>query len=152
MFTPRVLVIKCQKWFAFCVFCWWQQKLSHSLGKIFRCIWLWIYGVMFSSQFDTNMAPIWLWHSCLPVKFANFSITNLFIEKLRTAPSGTVIENSLSNSAQGEKFLAWDEKLHIMSTFSTLLTELKFPAQAHNIHIISLRCLAWFWIRLCTEA
>ena len=38
MFTPRVMVIKCQKWFILCTFCWIQQNISPNLGKIFKCI------------------------------------------------------------------------------------------------------------------
>ena len=30
--------LKCQKWFIF-VFFWWQHKISHNLGKLFKCIW-----------------------------------------------------------------------------------------------------------------
>ena len=45
MFTPGIMVIKCQKWLIICIFCWWQQKASHSLGRIFRCIW----KILFSS-------------------------------------------------------------------------------------------------------
>ena len=32
---------------SFCTFCWWQEKLSHSLGKIFKCIWkIWVFQKM----------------------------------------------------------------------------------------------------------
>ena len=31
--------LKCQKWSVFIIFCWWQQKTTHSLGEIFKCIW-----------------------------------------------------------------------------------------------------------------
>ena len=31
--------LKCQKWPLSYVFCWWQQKINHSLGKIFQRIW-----------------------------------------------------------------------------------------------------------------
>ena len=34
MFTLRESW-KCQKWLIFCICCWWQQKIGHSLGKIF---------------------------------------------------------------------------------------------------------------------
>ena len=44
MFTPRVMVIKCQKWFISCTFCWIQQNISSSLGKIFKCIWKALFG------------------------------------------------------------------------------------------------------------
>ena len=32
--------IKCQIWLIFCIsiFCWWKQKISHSFGKICKCI------------------------------------------------------------------------------------------------------------------
>ena len=33
MFTPRVMVIRMSKIAHFCVFCWWQQKISTSFGK-----------------------------------------------------------------------------------------------------------------------
>ena len=39
MFTPWVMVIKMSKMVHFCIFCWCQQKISHSLDKIFTCIW-----------------------------------------------------------------------------------------------------------------
>ena len=45
MFTPRLCLLKCQKWLIFCSFYWWQQKISHSLGKRFECIW----KILFSS-------------------------------------------------------------------------------------------------------
>ena len=32
-FTPRVRFIKMPKWLIFCIYCWWMQKVSHSLGK-----------------------------------------------------------------------------------------------------------------------
>ena len=32
-------LLKCQKWLNFYIFCWWQQKTSHSLGNIFQHIW-----------------------------------------------------------------------------------------------------------------
>ena len=28
-----------QKWFIFCIFCWWWQNFSHDLSKIFKCTW-----------------------------------------------------------------------------------------------------------------
>ena len=39
VFTPWVMVIKMSKMVHFCIFCWCQQKISHSLDKIFTCIW-----------------------------------------------------------------------------------------------------------------
>ena len=39
MFTPQVMIIKMPKMAYFCIFCWCQQKISHSLDKIFTCIW-----------------------------------------------------------------------------------------------------------------
>ena len=50
------------------------------------------------------------------------------MEQLWIAISETVTENSLGKSARGEIFSAWDEKLHIISIFSTRSTELKFSA------------------------
>ena len=38
MFSAGVMVIKMSKMAHFCIFCWWQQKISHSLDKIFTCI------------------------------------------------------------------------------------------------------------------
>ena len=29
--------LKCQKRLIICIFCWWQQKNSHSLDKLFKC-------------------------------------------------------------------------------------------------------------------
>ena len=42
---PAFWSLKYQNWLIFCIFCWLQQKISTSLGKIFRCIW----KVLFSS-------------------------------------------------------------------------------------------------------
>ena len=42
------------------------------------------------------------------------------------AASETATENSLGNADRDGKFSAKDEKLHIISIFSTRLTELKF--------------------------
>ena len=39
MFTHGVTVIKISKCAIFCILCWWQQKNSHTLDKVFRCIW-----------------------------------------------------------------------------------------------------------------
>ena len=36
MFTPKINV---KNGSFFCIFCYWQQKISHNLGKIFKCIW-----------------------------------------------------------------------------------------------------------------
>ena len=36
---PELWSLECQKWLILCTFCWKQQKISPSLGKIFRCIW-----------------------------------------------------------------------------------------------------------------
>ena len=38
MFTPGDMVIKSQSWLIYCIFCRWQQKTSHILGKIFKCM------------------------------------------------------------------------------------------------------------------
>ena len=39
IFTPPVMIIKMSK-IAHCfIYCWWQQNISHSLGKISKCIW-----------------------------------------------------------------------------------------------------------------
>ena len=45
MFTPGVIVIKMSKMALFSILCWWQQKISHSLEKIFKYIW----EILFSS-------------------------------------------------------------------------------------------------------
>ena len=43
MFTPRIMVIIMSKMAHFCNFCQWQQKISHSLGKMFKYIWkIWL--------------------------------------------------------------------------------------------------------------
>ena len=42
---PELWSLKCQKWLIFCIFCWCQQKIRHSLEKIFACIW----KILFSS-------------------------------------------------------------------------------------------------------
>ena len=39
MFNPKIMVMNISKMTHFCIFCWWQQKISHSLGKMFKCIW-----------------------------------------------------------------------------------------------------------------
>ena len=39
MLNPRIMVIKCHKWLILCTFCWIQQNISPSLGKIFKCMW-----------------------------------------------------------------------------------------------------------------
>ena len=44
MFTPRVMVIKMSKMTILCTFCWIQQNMSSSLGKIFRCICKVLFG------------------------------------------------------------------------------------------------------------
>ena len=31
--------LKCQEWVYFCIFCWWQQNISHSLWKRFKRTW-----------------------------------------------------------------------------------------------------------------
>ena len=44
-FIPQVMTIKMSKWLLFCIFCWCQQKISHSLDKIF----MYIRKILFSS-------------------------------------------------------------------------------------------------------
>ena len=34
VYLPKLWSLKCQKWTSFCIFCWCQQKISHSLDKI----------------------------------------------------------------------------------------------------------------------
>ena len=36
MLTPRVMVIKMSKRLIFCIFCWRQQNINLSLGKLFK--------------------------------------------------------------------------------------------------------------------
>ena len=68
-----------------------------------------------------------------------------FLEHLWTTASQIGTENSVGILAQGKEFLARCEKLLLKSThvksfiylfFSPRLTELKFPTQAENLHII----------------
>ena len=63
-------------------------------------------------------------------EFCEIFKDTFFLEHLRTAASGTGTENSLGNSAQGEKCSARNEKLHRYIFFSTRLTKLKFSARA----------------------
>ena len=44
MFTPRVMVIEFSKRLILCTFCWVQQNINPSLGKIFKCIWTVLFG------------------------------------------------------------------------------------------------------------
>ena len=72
MFTPRVLSFKCQKWLIFCIFCWEQQKISHSLKKVLKCIW----KILFSSfrkchQLLVSELPL---ARCRPFKIQDFNI------------------------------------------------------------------------------
>ena len=68
-FTRRVIVIRMSKMTPFfCIFCWWRQKISHSLGKIFKYIvhlkdlvklfqkMLWIIG--FSATISKMSTPL----------------------------------------------------------------------------------------------
>ena len=48
--TPGVMFIKMSKMAHFCIFCWSQQNISHSLGKTFMCTW----KILLSS--------IWKWY------------------------------------------------------------------------------------------
>ena len=48
-----------QIWLDFCIFCWWQQKISHSLSKVFTYIW----KILFSSfrkcyDFSSSELPL----------------------------------------------------------------------------------------------
>ena len=45
MFTVLLMVNKMWKIVHYLYFCWWLQKISHTLGKIFYCIW----KILFSS-------------------------------------------------------------------------------------------------------
>ena len=37
--TSGVMAIKMSKMVIFCIFCLWQQKISHSMGNRFKCSW-----------------------------------------------------------------------------------------------------------------
>ena len=39
MFDPSVTITKMSQMAHFCIFYWWQQNISHSLCKIFKCTW-----------------------------------------------------------------------------------------------------------------
>ena len=41
---PESWSLKCQKWLILCTFCWLQQKIRPSLGKIFKRIWMVLFG------------------------------------------------------------------------------------------------------------
>ena len=45
--------LKFQDWLIFYILCWWQQKVSHSPGKIFKYIW----KMLFSSS--ENIMDYW---------------------------------------------------------------------------------------------
>ena len=75
-----------------------------------------------------------------------------FLEHLRTAASETGTENSLGNSAWGEKYSARNEELHIVSFFFNSFNQVKnfspgwkYPYNQH------FRYLTGYWICLCAE-
>ena len=47
----------CEKWLIFCIFCWWQQKISHNLGKMFKSIWRILFGCLWKCYglFDSEL-------------------------------------------------------------------------------------------------
>ena len=57
---PELWSVKCQKWLILCTFCWIQQKISPSLGKIFKCIWKDLLGpfrkLFWSMYFSANIS------------------------------------------------------------------------------------------------
>ena len=56
----------------FCILCWWQQKTSHSLGKIFKCIW----KISFSSFSKCYELLSWElpFARCHPLKIQDFGV------------------------------------------------------------------------------
>ena len=50
---PELQSLKYQNWLIFNILCWWQQKVSHSPGKIFKYIW----KMLFSSS--ENIMDYW---------------------------------------------------------------------------------------------
>ena len=69
MFTPRVMVINMSKWLVFCIFYWWQQKISHNLGKICKCIW----KILFRS-FRKCCHFVLPFGRCRPLKMQSYGI------------------------------------------------------------------------------
>ena len=72
LFTSGLMVIKKSKMANFCIFCQQLQKISHSLDKIFTCIWkillrsFWkCYGLL---DFELPLAR------CQPLKIQSFFI------------------------------------------------------------------------------
>ena len=84
-------------------------------------------------QIITNSSSFWCYYKLRQQIITNCDrcykynvITNYVVTHLWTATSETATENSLGNADRDGKFSAKDEKLHIISIFSTRLTELKF--------------------------
>ena len=75
---PELWSLKCQKWLILCTFCWIQQKISPSLGKIFKCIWKVLLGpfIRYYELSDLEL-PLAKFQS---LKIQNFSIP-LFTQK-----------------------------------------------------------------------
>ena len=63
--------LKCQKWFIF-VFFWWQHKISHNLGKLFKCIWKILFN-SFRKCYGLLSSKILL-ARCQPLKTQDFGI------------------------------------------------------------------------------
>ena len=58
---PELRSLRCNKWLIYCIFYWWQQKVSHSLGKIFKWTWK-ILMCSFRNGMDNTPRGYRLWN------------------------------------------------------------------------------------------
>ena len=65
-----------QKHDYFCIFCWWQQKINHSLGKIFKCVWKILFS-SFRKCYGVFVSELPL-ARCQPFDIGNFRWLNSF--------------------------------------------------------------------------
>ena len=96
------------------VICWWQQKVSHSLGKIVKCalIYFWIWGLFKNGMVNRGLVRVTV--RVLRVKMAfqcsnvltyfAKTVTNVFGSSAENAKKWAIFDNLMTIANSGTKY------------------------------------------------
>ena len=82
--------LRCHKWLIFCFFSWCQQKISHTMDKLFMCIW----KILFSSLRKCyGLLDINPWRYKVLLLFADWAVFWYFYPQYLTNSNSKIYES-----------------------------------------------------------
>ena len=108
IFTLEVKVIKMSKVAHFFIFCWWRQKIIHSLGNLFKCIWK-VFSSSFRKRYELLDSKL---SRCCPLKIQGFGffLTQQFSLTSTLNISQTVTSKPINHTIfwrNSKRFFRW---------------------------------------------